>query len=87
MSDEQVDLQQIARNSIPRGVIDELERLREAQLAANEAFGEAVKEQAERYELDPQGLAKFIRARVSDKLEKLEAERDTVEQLTMLFTS
>lgn len=47
------------------------------------AFNDAIKAQAEKHQLDPQGLGRYIRAKVNDKLAKLEAERDTIEQLTL----
>lgn len=65
--------------------IAELERLYERQKDAAEAFSTAVKEQAEKHSLDPQGLGKYVRAKVRDKLEKLKAEQDTVEQLALSF--
>lgn len=61
----------------------ELERAYTQQKDASEAFRDAVKAQAEKHNLDPQALGRFVRARVNDKLEKLQAEQDTLEQLTL----
>ena len=49
------------------------------------AFNEAVKAQAEKHGMDPQALGKFVRARVNDKMQKFEAEQDTMEQLALTF--
>lgn len=61
----------------------ELERAYTQQKDASEAFRDAVKAQAEKHNLDPRALGRFVRARVNDKLEKLQAEQDTLEQLTL----
>lgn len=52
----------------------ELERAYTQQKDASEAFRDAVKAQAEKHNLDPQALG---------RLEKLQAEQDTLEQLTL----
>ncbi len=70
---------------IPTDVINELERCYQAAKDYSDAFNDAAKTQAELHELDPQALKKFIRARVNDKLDKLEAEQESLEQLTVAF--
>ena len=67
----------------PAATIHELETAcaQAKDLAA--AFSDAVKSQAEKYQLDPQGLAKYIRARVNDKVDKLRAEQGTLAQFEL----
>jgi hypothetical protein len=61
--------------------LGELEALCVRAKDYSSAFTEAVKVQAEKHQLDPQGLGRFVRAKVSDKLEKLKKERETEEAL------
>jgi len=61
--------------------LGELEALCVRAKDYSSAFTEAVKVQAEKHQLDPQGLGKFVRAKVNDKLEKLAKERETQERL------
>lgn len=63
----------------------ELERLCSDKISAAEEFNAAVRHQAEAYGLDPQALGRYVTARVRDRLEKLAAERDTLEQLQASF--
>ena len=66
-------------------VFDELEL---AYLTAKQyasAFQDAIKEQAEKHGLDPQALAKFVRAKANDNFDKLHKELSTIEQLAFKF--
>ena len=63
--------------------IAELENSYSTSKSYADAWNEAAAAVAEKHQIDPQGLKRYIRAKVSDKLAKLQAEIDTVEQLTL----
>ena len=67
--------------------LNELELAYENAKMQAQAFNDAVKAQAEKHNLDPQALGRFVRARVNDKLEKLGKEQDTTEQLVLKFAT
>ena len=70
---------------IPKENLTELETLCERAKEHTTIFNEALKQQAEAYELNQAGLGRYVRARVADKMDKLKAEQDTVEQLALFF--
>ena len=72
---------------IPSASLRELEQACETAKDYTSAFNDAVKAQAEQYDLNPKALGRYVRARVADKLEQLRDEQDTVEQLQMAFDS
>ena len=65
--------------------LDELEHAYQRAKDLNTAFNDALKAQAEKHDIDQQALGKFVRARVNDKMQKFQAEQDTMEQLSMTF--
>lgn len=65
--------------------LDELEHACQRAKDMTAAFNEAIKAQAQKHGMDPQALGKFVRARVNDKMQKFEAEQDTMEQLALTF--
>jgi hypothetical protein len=73
-------------NTISDEIMSELEILCEKSRMAQQAFREAVQDHADAHHLNPQALGRFVRAKVADRLDKLAAERETIEQLSMRFS-
>lgn len=69
---------------ISPATIQALETLCDEAREASSAFRNACNRQAEDHDMDPQALARYVRARVSDRVAKLDAERETWEQLSLL---
>lgn len=61
--------------------VEELEQLCERARAAAEMFTEALKDQAEKHQLEAPALRRFVVARVTDKVGKLSKELQTFDQL------
>lgn len=66
---------------IPQRVIDELRTCRRTAKDYAQAFGDACKQQAEKFGVAPSALRKFVVALEDDGIEKLSKEAEDIERL------
>lgn len=67
--------------TVPQGVVDELCRTKTIANDYAQAFGDAVKAQAEKHQVKPGALRRYISALVGDKIEEAEAEAEDLTRL------
>lgn len=63
----------------------ELERACQAAIDMAEAYGDVIRAQAEAHDLEATALRRYVNARVRDRLDKLKAEQQTIDQLELQF--
>ena len=66
---------------IPKATIEELTTLRANARMSAETFTEAVREQAEKYDIPKGALRRYVCAKEKDDLSKLDAEADALATL------
>jgi hypothetical protein len=70
-----------ALKKVPEGVLTELCDLKDAAKGAAEDFAVAIELQAEKHGMPKSALARYVAARVSDKVTKLAAEVEATQLL------
>ena len=70
-----------SHGTIPPRVVEELVSARTYAKDASEAFGDAIKAQAAKYQLKPAALRKYVAALEADKLDEAKVETEQLADL------
>lgn len=79
----ELEVQDGGKRPIPRETIDELVALRERAKDEAANFAEAIKIQAEKYQINKGALRRYVSALVDDKTSELDAEAEDIARLLL----